>query len=73
MFSFSRIVESPDKKHSVGIDIYKTTDNSDIAYIMGTVGTWAKGKGFTKDSKTIFWQKVNSSSIKKKIINGETL
>nr|WP_319489852.1 hypothetical protein [uncultured Caproiciproducens sp.] len=69
----SRSIESPDKKHSVGVYIYKTTEDSDIAYIMGTVGMWAKGKGYTEDSKTIFWQKISSNSIKEKPINGITL
>lgn len=68
----SRYEESPDKKHTVRVDIYKTTENSDIAYIMGTVCTWAKGKGYI-ESKTIFWQKVNSNSIKEKTISGTTL
>lgn len=65
----SRIVESPDKQHSVLVQIYKTTKDSDSAYIMGTLGTLDNRKGYTKDSKTIFWQKVNSDSIKEKTIN----
>ena len=69
----SRIVESPDKQHAVQVQIYKTAKDSDSAYIMGTLGTLDDRKGYTKDSKTIFWQKVNSNSIKKKTINDVTL
>ncbi len=65
----SRIIESPDKQHSVLVQIYKTTEDSGSAYIMGTLGTLDNKKGYTKDSKTIFWQKVNSDSIKEKTIN----
>lgn len=59
--------KAPDKKHSVVIDIYKTTENSDIAYIMGTLNTSG-----SDEIKTIFWQKIDSSSIKEKTINGIT-
>ena len=69
----SRTIESPDQRHSVEIDIYKTARDSDIAYIMGTVGTSSVWKGYTEDSKTIFWQKIKSYSIKEKTIHGVTL
>lgn len=68
----SRIVDSPDENYTIMVEIYKTTEDSDLAYIMGTLGTLETGKEYT-DSKTIFWQKVNSNSIKEKTIDGLTL
>ncbi len=64
----SRFEESPDNKHSVGVNICKTTENSDIAYIMGILNTSG-----SNEPKTIFWQKINNGSIKEKTINGNTL
>lgn len=69
----STSVDSPDKKHLVFINIYKTTQNSEIAYLMGRVETWEKGRQYTDNSKTIFWQKIKSSSIKVITFHGVTL
>ncbi len=70
-YSFtSRIVESPDKEHSILVSIYKTDEDSDIAYIMGTVGALDDRKGYNKDGRLIFWQKINSDIIINKTIDG---
>lgn len=69
----ARIVNSDDKQHSVSVTIYKTVEDSDIAYIMGTLGSLDIKKDYSKNVKTIFWQEVSSESIKEKIINDETL
>lgn len=70
---YSRAVQSPDKKHSISIIIHKTTQDSDTAYIMGILGASDNNGGYTKGTRTIFWQKVNSNSIKDKTINNVLL
>ena len=60
----STTVDSPDQKHNVYLIIYRTTQKSDTAYIMGYVQTYGEGKKNAKDYKTIFWQKIKSSNIK---------
>ncbi|SHH95077.1 Signal transducer regulating beta-lactamase production, contains metallopeptidase domain [Sporobacter termitidis DSM 10068] len=69
----SRIVESPGKQHAVQITIYKDAEDSDSTYIMGNIGSLDDRKGYTKDSRTIFWQKADSNSIEDKTVDGETL
>lgn len=69
----SNIADSPDKEHSVSVTIYKMDEDSEIAYIMATLGSLDNNGGYSKNAKTIFWQEVNSDSIKQKTINGETL
>jgi hypothetical protein len=71
-FEFSilaRAGNSPDKKHDIGIWIYRTTEENDISYIMGRVYK-VDNNGDEKDGKIFFWQKVKTSSIMNKTVNG---
>jgi hypothetical protein len=65
----ARYAESPDKQHAIGLTIHRERKNSDVTYIMGDLGSADENKGYTKDSKTIFWEKVDSKSIHSKKIN----
>lgn len=69
----SRVVLSPDKRYALMVDLYKTTEDSDVTYIMGTLGSLDDHKGYTKDAKIIFWQRVDSHLIKEKQIQDVVL
>lgn len=66
----SRIVDSPNGKYAITLDILRTTEKSETTYIEGNL--IAKSQQIDIPSakvKTIFWQKVNSSDIKNKWID----
>lgn len=71
-YFLTRLVESPDKQYSVKVDILKNPKENHSAYIMGTLGIRDEGGGYSIKS-IIFWQKVDSSIIKEKTINGEVM
>lgn len=70
-YSFlSRIVDSPDGKYQISISIFKTSEDSEDSYIKGDLISVSKQLDVpSKTIKTVFWQKVNSSDIKKKCID----
>lgn len=70
-YSFlSRIVDSPDGKYQISISIFKTSENSEDSYIKGDLVLVSKQIDIpSKTTKTVFWQKVNSSDIKNKWID----
>lgn len=63
----SRIVDSPDSKYQISISILKSSQNSEDSYIKGDLHLVSNQRDVPK---TIFWQKVNSSDINNKWING---
>lgn len=65
----ARIVDSPDNKYAISIEIYKTSKNSQDSYIEGNLELVSKRRGIPwKTIRTIFWQKVKSSDINNKRI-----
>lgn len=74
-FSYSflaRYGESPNGEYSASIKIYRTVKDSDISYIMGNVSRLDSHRNVI-DTKTIFWQKVESASVNNKKVNGMVL
>ena len=64
----SRIVDSPDNKHSIIINIHRTNKDAATSYIRGTLETTDNTN--YKSSKLIFWQEVKTDDHQNKTING---
>lgn len=61
----SRIVDSPNDKYEISLDILRTTEDSEITYIEGKLIAKSQQRDIPSTKvKTIFWQKVNSIDIK---------
>jgi len=68
---FARAAISPDEQHNIHLTIYRAQRESDISYIMGILnfadidhlGQWQR------DSRIIFWQRVDTSSLETKVID----
>lgn len=61
----SRIVDSPDGKYDISLEILRTTEDSEITYIEGNLIAKSQQRDIPSTKvKTIFWQKVNSIDIK---------
>ena len=62
-FSFlAHITESPDEKYRLSITIYKENKESNTAYIMANIRKLPENK--QSQAKTIFWQEVESDTLK---------
>jgi hypothetical protein len=60
----AQIVPSPDAKYTISIDIYRTTEDSEISYISGLLIRESDNVQIPDTLvKRIFWQKVNSNDI----------
>jgi hypothetical protein len=74
-YSFlSRIVPSPDDNYQIVVLIEKTTEESEISYIKGSVVKKSindSGEVSYNHYKTILWQKQNSKDIVDNMINVE--
>lgn len=61
----SRIVDSPNGKYAISLDILRTAEDSQITYIEGNLIAKSQQRDIPSTKvKTIFWQKVNSIDIR---------
>lgn len=61
----SRIVDSPNDKYDISLEILRATEDSEITYIEGNLIAKSQQRDIPSTKvKTIFWQKVNSIDIK---------